>query len=90
MNNIQMGLNPLEHNTPNFDVYDKVWIMRDNVPTEMIIFAVVVSMSYNKRGQDVHYQLVHQICGTGWGNNEGIRCSEDNFYNSKQDLLDSL
>lgn len=81
---------PHEHHTPNFDVYDKVWIMQDNKPVEMIIFAVVVSMSINKRGQEVHYQLVKQLCGTGWGSGEGIRREEDSFFDSKQDLLDSL
>jgi len=85
-----MGLSPLEHITPNFEVYDKVWIMNDNVPTEMIIFAVVVSMSDNKRGQDVHYRLVKHVCGTGWGNGEGIRREENSFFDTKQDLLDSL
>jgi len=81
---------PQEHHTPNFDVYENVWIMQDNKPTEMVIFAVVVSMSHNKRGQDVHYQLVRQICGTGWGNNEGIRRDEASMFTSKEDLLASL
>ncbi len=81
---------PTEYYTPNFDVYDRVWIMQDNKPVEMIIFAVVVSMSSDKRGQDVHYQLVKQLCGTGWGNCEGIRREEKDFYNTKQKLLDSL
>lgn len=81
---------PEDHEVPHFDVYDHVWIMENNKPTEMIIFAVVVSMSYNKRGQEVHYQLVKEICGTGWGNYEGIRRKEKDFYDTKEDLLASL
>lgn len=82
--------NQLEWDTPNFDVYDRVWIMLENKPTEMIIFAVVLSMSYNKQGQEVHYRLVKQVCGTGWGNGEGIRREEKDFYVSKEDLVASL
>ena len=81
---------PLEHHTPNFDVYDRVWIMENNKPKEMIIYAVVVQASYNKRGQDVHYLLVSTLCGSGVGNNPGIRREENDFFNTKEDLVDSL
>ena len=76
--------------TNNFDVYDRVWVMKDNKPKEMIVFAVVLSASDNKCGQDVHYKLVKSMVGTGWGNHEGQQYSEDNMFCTKQDLVDSL
>lgn len=81
---------PREWHTNNFDVYDEVWIMENNKPTKKVIFAVVLSMSHNKRGQEVHYRLVNHQCGTGWGNGEGIRCDESNMFCTKEDLVDSL
>lgn len=81
---------PLEHHTPNFDVYDKVWIMKDNKPKEMIILAVVMEASLNKQGQDVYYMLVSTLVGAGVGNNCGIRREEKDFFDTKKDLVDSL
>ena len=72
------------------EVYDKVWIMQNNKPTEMLIFAIIDSMDYWKTGVERHYRLVQDTCGTGWGNNEGIRCDVKDTYETKELLLASL
>ena len=76
--------------TPNYDVYDRVWIMENNKPKEMIILAAVMEASYDKQGQDVHYFLVSTLVGAGVGNNKGVRRTEKDFFGTKEDLVDSL
>lgn len=71
-------------------VYDKVWIMENNAPKEKLIFAVIESMDFGKQGTEITYRLVDSSVGAGWGNNEGIGCSEENMFDSKEDLLNSL
>lgn len=73
-----------------FNVYNKVWIMESNEPKEKVVFAVVESMDYSKRGTEKHYQLVNHQCGAGWGNNEGVRRNEDDMFKTKEALLRSL
>lgn len=72
------------------EVYDKIWIMENNVPTEMIVFAVVDSMDFSKRGSERHYHLVKNKCGAGWGNNEGIQRHDGEIYLSRQDVIDHI
>ena len=76
--------------TPNFSIYEKVWIMENNIPTKKIVFAIVESMDYFKVGTEIHYQLVNSRVGAGWGNNEGIRRTEQSMYPTKEALLGSL
>lgn len=71
-------------------VYDKVWVMKNNEPRELMIFCVMESMNYAKDGTDIYYLLVKEVCGTGWGNNEGTRYHSDNVFKSKTKLLYSL
>ena len=74
-----------------FDVYDEVWVMENNKPKKKIIFAVVKSMGFSKGGTtEVHYQLVDTQIGAGWGNNEGIRATEETMFSTKEELIDSL
>lgn len=73
-----------------FRVYDKVWVMSWNKPTEMIVFAVVESMDYYKRSTEIYYHLVNSQIGAGWGNNEGRRVPESKVFSSKTALLESL
>ena len=88
MNNTK--LKSKEWYTPNYDVYDRVWIMQNNKPKEMIIYAAVVEASFNKQGQDVHYTLVSTMVGAGVGNNTGIRAFEKDFFDTKEELVSSL
>lgn len=73
-----------------FDVYEEVWIMNNNTPTKMIVFAVIHSMNYWKNGIEIHYRLVRSKIGAGWGNNEGIRVKGDGMFPTKESLLNSL
>lgn len=73
-----------------FKPYDKVWIMRNNRPVAVIVFAVVQSMDYAKTGTEVHYHVVDSTIGAGWGNNEGARVSPEDVFATREDLLASL
>jgi hypothetical protein len=64
--------------------------MENNKPTEKIVFAVVESMDFYKRGIEVHYRLVNSRMGAGWGNNEGIRREEHEIFPTKKSLLENL
>jgi len=76
--------------TPNFSIYEKVWIMENNIPTKKIVFAIVESMDYFKVGTEIHYQLVNSRIGAGWGNNEGIRRTDHDMFPTKESLLGNL
>lgn len=71
-------------------VYDDVWVMSNNEPIKLKVFARIESMSFLKNGVDVHYRLVQGIFGTGWGNHEGFKYSEDKVFMSKEELMKSL
>ncbi len=73
-----------------FKVYDKVWIMENNQPKQKMIFAVVESMAFLKKGTETHYRLVDGTFGAGWGNNEGIRREAKDMFSTKSELLESL
>ena len=73
-----------------FDVYNYAWVMIDNKPKQMIVFAVIKSMNNSKNGVDLHYRLVNDIVGTGWGNNEGLIYYPHEIFNTKQELLNSF
>jgi len=71
-----------------FKVYDKVWVMSDNKPKEMIVYSVIETMAFNPNATSFKYTLVHSIIGAGAGNNK------DRYYTglfkTKEDLLASL
>ena len=73
-----------------FHPYQRVWIMENNRPCELTVFATVESMAYDKKGIEFLYHLVSQTVGTGWGNNTGKRVSEDIVFATKADLVESL
>lgn len=73
-----------------FNVYDDVWIMQNNSPTKLRVFAVVESADYFKQGVEYKYHLVHSFMGVGWGNNEGIVRRAGDIYPSKEMLLEHL
>lgn len=75
-----------------FEPGDSVWIMENNTPQQKLIFAVVESLNTMPWDGNniIHYHLVDERMGTGWGNNEGDRRSEQYLYASKEELVDSL
>lgn len=73
-----------------FEVYDRVWIMENNKPTEKVVFAVIKSMNYRKNGTETHLQLVDSQVGAGWGNNEGIRRSIADVFTDKEAVIRNL
>lgn len=76
--------------TTPFKVYDKVWVMCANKPTELTVFAVVESADFPKSGTDTEYHLVSSMCGAGWGNNEGLAIPAAEVFASKEALIASL
>lgn len=73
-----------------FNVYDKVWVLYNNRPIKMTVFAVIDSMNYWKTGTERLYRLAGSRIGAGWGNNEGCQYKEENVFKTKEDLLKSL
>lgn len=73
-----------------FKVYDTVWVMHNNVPAKKIVFAIIQSMNYNKRGTELFLRLVDSQVGAGWGNDEGIARDISSVYATKDELIDSL
>ncbi len=78
--------------TRKFEPGDTAWVMADNRPAERFVFAVVESLSTFPWGADneFHYHLAAQRIGTGWGNNEGIKYSEDRLFATKEELIETL
>ena len=80
----------MKKEVPKYKVYDEVWIMRNNRPVEMVVFAAIQSMNHFKTGVDMNYRLVNSAVGAGFGNNSGILMAEADIFETKQALLDSL
>lgn len=74
----------------DYKVYDRVWVMQLNKPTELIVFAVIDSPTYWKQGVERSYNLVGSMMGAGWGNNSGIQYPEDRVFPSKEACIASL
>lgn len=70
-------------------VYDKVWIMSDNRPREMLIYSVSETMD-TPTDTVLSYTLVTEICGAGQGRNRAFGCPESEMFNTKAELLESL
>ena len=64
--------------------------MRNNKPTEMIVIAVIQSMSSDRQNVDTGYRLVESQVGAGWENNEGVEYPIDKVFRTKKELIDSL
>ena len=73
-----------------FKVYDHVWIMENNKPKEKIVFAVINSMDYSKKGTETFLQLVDSQLGAGWGYNEGVRRRLSEVFTDKESLIRGL
>lgn len=73
----------------DFKVYDRVWIMHKNRPTQVIVYAVFEEMNHSKNGTVKRYLIVHDVCGasestaTRLGYGEGL-------FKTKEELLASI
>lgn len=72
------------------NVYDKVWVMFGNKPQEKIIYSI--NMRYNRwmLKNEISYNVVDSMVGTGRGNNEGVTVKPEMLFDTKQELIDSL
>src|SRR5690554_972311 len=50
-----------------YNVYDRVWTMVGEKPSELIVFAVIESMD-GKRSTEIYYRLVRRSSGAVWRN----------------------
>ena len=67
-------------------VYDRVWVMRNNVPTEMVIYGVSEEMNHMKTGTDIFYLLTMSQVGAVCAN-----CSKTlEVCNTREELIASL
>ena len=73
---------------PEFDVYEKVWVMEHNTPKKKIVYAVIHVMNYWKTGVEVQYQLVNSQISASEKNS--ITRSGKSMFPTKETLLGSL
>lgn len=74
-----------------FELRDRVWVMDTNQPVQKYIFARIESVDLGTPKQmEFFYQVVDDLTGAGWGNNEGYRYDEGFLFATRQELLDSL
>lgn len=72
-------------------VYDTVWVMRSNNLTELRVFAITECANLcDRKNNDIRYHLVHELCGSGWGNNEGEIYYPRSVFKTKEDLMKDL
>ena len=71
-----------------FKVYDKAWVMQNDKPTEMIVYAVIEEMSYWKQSEAVSYRLVSHILGASWGTS--VPFDWDEVFRTRDDLIEFL
>ena len=69
-----------------YKVYDKVWIMINNMPTEMLVYAIVEEMGFTKRDTDLTYRLVSSTCGATFEKS----ISASTVHSTKRALIESL
>ena len=95
--------NAHKRNTPKYNVCDEVWVMHNNEPKKMEVYAVVQELAlgrgcprilnivWYKLGMKKHYtwyRLITQRCGACF--NDTIRFSEDAIYSTRKELVDKL
>jgi len=76
---------------PEFDVYEKVWVMEYNKPKEKLVYSIVHEMNFSKIGIDTYYHLTNSKIGAGLGNNgEDRKWKESEIFPTKSTLIGSL
>ena len=61
------------------EVYDEVWIMKDNKPTKMYIYSKKASMGWSPSDIDFTYEVVRGFCGNNSATNPAIGCGAENM-----------
>ena len=81
----------LKETRAQFNVYDQVWVMVNNAPTEMLVYGVEEVMGLMKGGStEFNYCVVRGTCGAGQGNNKPVFFRAGCMFRSKDELLASL
>ena len=73
-----------------FKVYERVWVMKNNAPTEKIIYSVTEQMNNMKNGTEKRYTLVNSQVGAGVGDNKEQGYATSYIYKTKESLIASL
>jgi hypothetical protein len=71
-------------------VYDPVWVMHNNRPVQMLVYAAVEQMDFGKTGTELIYHLTPERCGAGSPGREYPRFSKKECFSTKEELLESL
>ena len=71
-----------------FSVYDKVWVMRNNRPSQLVVYGVVESMNYSKQGTRIRYQLVESQVGAE--DHTARDYSDKRVFSTKEELVATL
>jgi len=73
------------------NVYQTVWIMKDNKPQKMMVYSIIECMNYLKNDVDVFYNFVYGTFVAGFeGCDIHEKVPESRVYDSKEELLESL
>ena len=75
-----------------FSVYDRTWIMHNNMPVERIVYSVIHTMDTisSPPGTRITYKVVNGLCGNATSRNPAISCDEERMFHTKEALLESL
>jgi len=73
------------------NVYDKVWIMENNLPTERIVYAVGESMVDDTSERECFTTVKYALVIRGiYDTSSPVRYPMDDLYTTKEDLVMSL
>ena len=73
----------------DFKVYDRVWMMYNNRPTQVIVYSIFEEMNHAKNGTEKSYSVVPDICGAS--ESTSIRIGYRQYlFKTKEELLASL
>ena len=74
-----------------FKPWDRVLVMRGNKPAKVMIYSVTEKMdTYHREQNTVSYTTVRESFSAGQGNNTPVSYAEDDMFETKEDLIESL
>jgi len=73
-----------------FNVYDEVWVMKNNKPTLLLVYSVEEKMNHWKNGIDKFYRVVDGTLSADTPTNPAIGYAITNLFRSKEELMSTL
>ena len=76
--------------TYKFSVYDKVWVMEYNMPTEKVVFSVIETMTWHGKATYVSYELINGRYAANTQIDKPCLLASSSVFKSKEQLIKSL